>query len=495
MSFPITVSLDPDGEKYNPQQRKFFDTVMGCLSRSHRLELLKVKIKEFPQDGDPDHLDGMIQMADELKDQVDNDYRFFFYGGGVSGGKTHISLALFIIAASTIYPNSRWHVVRESMSSIEQNVIPSIQEILEHSDGLKWKRTKSDYYCEFPNKSRIYFIGENFAKDKDQNKFKGLKSNGFILEQIEELQYKTFEKCIERAGRWYGVIGPMPPPIIISTFNPTYGWVKKKIHDEHRRGKLNKKFYYLQALPKDSPWNTEEQWSNWENLDPETYARFIEGKWDLPIENQFFNYFSEERNVSKDPLELDLTEHIVLSFDFNVEPMTCTMQQSDGHSYMRVLKEFRAMPSDTYALCELIRPIIYGMEHLILITGDASGSNRISGARNHINHYEIVKAELGLKNEQFRVPSANPFISDSRVFMNSLFYRLPEFLIDSSCEYLIQDLKFLEVAIDNDGKVEIQKTGINKSLQIDNKLLGHMSDTLRYGCHSMLPDWLKLPKS
>lgn len=488
----VTVNLNPESEKFNPRQRLFFDTVMKSVSDFQQHQIYQEKLSALSPD-DEEYLPTLCRF-EELELALETRYKRFHYGGGIRGGKTIITLTIIIMMCK-IFPKSKWHVVRKSFPVLTGNAVKSVEDILKHSENVRWKRSPAEYYCQFSNGSRIYFITESYQQDNQLTKFLGLETNGFLFEQLEEINEKAYPIICSRAGSFYGVDGPMPPGLILTTFNPTYSWVKKEIYDADKRGELASDEFFCEALPSDNPYVTKDQWDSWAKLDPDSYNRFIKGVWDIPIENQFFNYFSEEKNVSKEPLELDLTEHIVLSFDFNVEPMTCTMQQSDGHSYMRVIKEFRAMPSDTYALCDLIRPIIYGMEHLILITGDASGSNRISGARNHINHYEIVKAELGLKNEQFRVPSANPFISDSRVFMNSLFYRLPEFLIDSSCEYLIQDLKFLEVAIDNDGKVEIQKTGINKSLQIDNKLLGHMSDTLRYGCHSMLPDWLKLPKS
>lgn len=490
----LTSSFNPEGEKYNPRQRLFLDTVLGVMSRSQRLEILKDKIKKYPSDGDPDQLQGIVNMADDLQQLITDDPRFFFYGGGVSGGKSTVAMSLLCIFAGVLFKNSRWHIVRESMTSIEQNVVPSLNEVLRYSEGLYWKKSKSDYFVQFPNGSRISLIGENYDRDKDLNKFKGLQSNGFLLEQIEELQEATFDKCIERAGRWYQAEG-FPKPIVMATFNPTYGWLKEKIHDKHKTGELKKSYYYLQALPKDSPWNTEEQWAGWENMDPDAYARFIEGKWDIEIKNQFFNWFDEKKNVSKEALTIDYGQYIVLSFDFNVDPMTAILAQTDGHTWAKVIKEFRIDNSDTYGLCDLIKPVISGLEHLVVVTGDASGNNRMSGTRGHINHYQIIMIELGLRVEQFQVPKQNPFISDSRVFMNSLFYKLPSFLIDPSCEYLIRDLKFLETEIDQNGKVGIKKSGVSKMLSIDSKELGHQSDNLRYFAHTMLYDWFKFPKS
>lgn len=484
----ITVDLNPQSEKHNAKQREFFDFVMREVSNSQRFELLKKKISDFPTDGNPDELGRMEVEFMDLEQIVSNGYRYFCYGGAVSGGKTIITLLILCVLCK-MYPGSRWHVVRKSTPDLERTANESLSFILRGSENVRWRRTKSDYFAEFGNGSRIYFMAESYDRDKDLNRFKGLMTNGFLLEQVEELQHKTFDKAIERAGRWYGVKGVMPPPIILMTFNPTFGWIKKKIHDQHKAEKLKTPYYYLQALPDDNPWNTDEQWRSWENMDPETYARFIKGEWDIKIENQFFHQFSG-RNVA--PVSVDWREDVWLSFDFNVDPMTCIVGQSDGRSFVRVLHEFRTPNSDTYDLCEKIRPLIYGREHLVKITGDASGKNRMSGARQHINQYEIIRNELNLSLDQFFVPSANPTISDSRSFMNSLLYRLPEFHVDPSCEHLIQDLKFLETDIDRSGHIGIKKSGVNNSLQIDNAMIGHLADCLRYFCHATMYEWIKM---
>lgn len=483
----ITVDLNPASERHNPKQRQFFDDVMREVSKSQRLEIIRDKIKNFPGDGNQDELDALEEKCAELQSEVENGYRYFAYGGAVSGGKTIISLTILVILCK-IYPQSRWHIVRASSPDLTRTVNESLSFILRNSAGVKWIKRKDEWFVQFSNGSRIYFLAESYDRDKDLNRFKGLMTNGFLLEQAEELQKKTFDKAIERAGRWYGVRGPMPPPIILLTFNPTFGWLKKLIYDKWKKGTLQSPFYYLFALPDDNPWNSEEQWRSWSNMDPETYDRFIKGIWDVKISNQFFHQFSS-RNIGT--TQLDARYDIWISFDFNVDPMTCIIAQTDHVSFLHVIKEFRIENSDTYELCEQIKPIIYGREHVVKVTGDASGRNRMSGARGHINHYAIIQTELGLKTDQFEVPPNNPGISESRAFVNSILYRFPTLIVDESCEYLIEDLKFVETDIDRNGQVGIKKTGVNNGNQKDNRTMGHLSDTFRYLLHSTLHDWFR----
>jgi hypothetical protein len=484
----ITVSLNPDAPKYNPKQREFFDAVMQAVHRSFTEQKLGAQIQSFPDDGDPDELSAMVQRREELLEVVKEDNRYFFYGGAVSGGKTIISLVILVILAK-IYPGSRWHVIRKSKPDLERTASESMNFILRNSSNVKWVRTKSDHFLQFSNGSRIYMMSENFDRDKDLDRFKGLMTNGFLLEQLEELQEATFNKCIERAGRWH-MKGVMPPPIILATFNPTYGWLKKKIHDRRKTGELSSPYYYLSALPSDNPWNTDEQWRSWENMDPESYARFIKGEWDTEISNQFFHCFSG-RNIGSAAIDIDPRYDIWLSFDFNVDPMTCLVCQGDGVTFGRVLYEFRQPNSDTYSLCDQLKVLIHGREHLVKVTGDASGKNRMSGTRGHINQYQIIKEQLGLLDTQFMVPSVNPGIADSRTFVNSLLYRLPELLIHPDCEHLQNDLRFVQTDFDRNGNIIKKVSGTNPYLGVENNQLGHLSDCFRYWLHIMFYDWFR----
>jgi hypothetical protein len=61
-----------------------------------------------------------------------------------------------------------------------------------------------------------------------------------------------------------------------------------------------------------------------------------------------------------------------------------------------------------------------------------------------MNYYMIIKEQLQITRSSFRVPSFNPSIKNSRVLLNSLLEKHPDFLIDSSCQFLIGDLMAVE---------------------------------------------------
>lgn len=409
---------------------------------------------------------------------------------------TYVCLFILVMLCK-IYKGSRWVVVRETGTSLQATTIPSLKKILKFT-RCKWSSKAGDKYVEFPNGSRIIFMAEMFNSDKELDRFKGLECNGFLLEQVEELQEQTFMKCIERSGSWYDC-EMMPPPFVFATFNPTFNWVKTKIYDTHKLGKLLKPYYFLEAFPKDNPFVTEEQWRQWELLDDISKALFIEGLWEVPIDGTFFHEFKSAMHIRETPFipAMDL----LLSFDFNVDPMTCIAAQIhyDKHdrqrSFVRVLKEYRIKNSDTYRLCDEIIADWSEYNPYYVVTGDASGKNRQSATFGAINHYDIIQNKLGLKMQQIRLLNVNPGISESRTFCNSILKHVGECSVNPMCEYLIKDLRFVETMRDKDGKLAIKKTGINKYASMSNEEMTHLGDTFRYLLHAFMTDWIKIHRS
>ncbi len=500
----ITATFYNEGKFAMPKQRQFMMAFLKILSESQQLSLA---LKRLPQleVGTPEHsaltekieaLDWKVNgKRDEAGERIPEtaNYKYFFLGGAIRGTKTVTTMAAGL-AICKFFPGCRGHIIRKSNKNLVL-AIQSMEKLLKGSTGLYWKRGQQEYYVQLKNGSRIYFTTEAFDTDKQLTKFLGMEMNWVLFEQLEEMREETFTRVMGRLGSYYGLKGPIPPIILLATFNPTYGWLKKKIYDPWKKGELKAPYYYLELLPQDNPYVTEDQWQSWKNLPEDEYQRMIEGQWDIKIKNQFCYAFDPKRNIAKEKMEIDYRYDIWLSFDFNVDPMTAILGQTDECTSLKILHEFRIPDSDTYSMCEAIRPFIAGMEHIVKVTGDASGKNRMAGTRGHINHYEIIKEQFGLTNAQFKLPGSNPFISDSRVFVNALLQRLPECLINESCEHLLNDIRFVQVDMDREGNIAIKKTGSNEALGVDNSKIGHLLDTFRYISHATFTNWLKVHHS
>jgi len=404
------------------------------------------------------------------------EYKFFAYGGAIRGGKTYVTLAILLILCRK-FPGSRWVVVRQDMPALQKTTIPSLEKLLRGSSNWTWNRDKSNLYVKnIHTGSMIFFYGENIDRDPELQTFLGVEVNGFFLEQSEELSEEMWQKAVERAGSWY--IDPMPPPFIFTTFNPTQKWVKKKFYEPHKKEELTAPYFFLEALPDDNPFVTDDQWSAWKTLDPINYDRFIKGDWNaFTVKKQFAYSFKEEKHVK--PCQYDPSEYVYLSFDFNVDPMTCLARQT-VNGQIRYIKEFRIRNSDIYEMCDVINAAFQPYP-VWIITGDASGNNRSALTKGNLNYYTVIHEKLGLNDNQNRVPATNPAVKDTRVVCNSVLANFDE-IIDPSCTFLIEDLKYCEV--DEDG----QKMDSGKD-----KHKWHLMDCWRYDHNTFHSHLIHLP--
>lgn len=166
---------------------------------------------------------------------------------------------------------------------------------------------------------------------------------------------------------------------------------------------------------------------------------------------------------------------IILSFDWNVEPITCLVGQVDGLEKVRILDEYRLMNSDVYELCARI--LSDYPDKMLLVTGDASGQNRTALKRD-LDYYKIVKQELKLSMGQFKLPAANPPIKNTRILCNSLLGRHPDYKFSDRVPYTVLDLEEVEVNADGD---------IDKS---KDKHKSHLLDCFRYFNYTFLHRFL-----
>jgi hypothetical protein len=369
-------------------------------------------------------------------------YTFLAYGGSAGGGKTFVSLGILILFCR-FYPNSRWAVIRKSLTEIRLNTLPSFWKICPTNFVKQWN--KSEFTITFKNGSQIIFKGENINDDPELQWMDGLEVNGFLLEQAEELSAKTYDKCKLRAGR--NVINPMPPIKILLTLNPSQSWPRELIYKPYIEDKLKPPYCYVPALISDNPHLPEEYVEGLKYLDSITYRRFVEGDWSaFAVNNPYAYAFSAEKHLHA--VELDKTKPVRLSFDFNVDPITCVVGQD-----MNIIREFRLKNSDIYELCDRINVTYPGA--LFIVTGDATGHNRAALAKGNINYYTVIKQKLRLSDGQMKQPGVNPSHQDARVLLNSILQNGAIKINPELCPFLISDLQTVEV--DDNGEMNKKK--------------------------------------
>ena len=203
------------------------------------------------------------------------------------------------------------------------------------------------------------------------------------------------------------------------------------------------------------------------SYDPDTFAREVLGELVRVGGRPWLHTFS--RSVHVVACEPDLSNTLVLSFDFNIDPMTCIAAQHDGGK-IRIIREWRMRNTTLYGLCDEVREFIRQWPR-IEVTGDASGQNRNPLLKQNIHAYHIIKDSLGLPRSAFRLARANPPHAESHMICNSLFAKAADIRIDPSCVHLIEDCETVQA--EDDGCI---KKG--------DPLQGHLFDCLRYYLHN-----------
>lgn len=403
-------------------------------------------------------------------------YSLLCYGGAMGGGKTYVCLATLLLLCKA-YPKSKWCVIRESVPTLKRTTLESFKKIVP-TNFVKSYNQQDQVYT-FNNDSQILFMAENWEDDKDFDRFKGLEVNGFLLEQIEELQKGLLDICFVRAGRH--LIDKMPRPLIICNVNPTLTWPKEQIYDRYNVGTLPKDWFYEPAKISDNPalFNDEFYMHNvTAHLDPLTKARMIDGDWSaFAVDKPYFYNFSLGKHIIP---EYEPNPHlpILISYDFNVEPMTALVGQLDGW-IGTIFDEIEVKTGSVEEINEIIKVKYMHWLGFIDVTGDATGRNREKVKRGNINAYTQIKQDLELQDRNLLVRSANLAHKDSRNLCCSVLQHA-QFRITAGCKKTINDCVYAQV----DGQGELIKTKDEGR---------HFFDNVRYMIGTFYSDFIKNP--
>lgn len=391
----------------------------------------------------------------------------FHFGGGIRGGKTFTNL-FTIHTIAEMYPGTKIHIIRESVPSIERTIKPSFFKIVKNYKTYNQNKN----FVELHNGSIFFFMAEQIDRDKDLDRFKGLETNIFFLEQIEELSPKTFEKAKERVGTH--IFDNAPAPLIFTTFNPTHvRWVRDTIYTPWKEDLIPDYAHIEMVTAADNPHIPRQQWKSWATMDDLMYKQYVLGDWEMVLSQKaFIHAFNMEKHVGI--VELDESETVYLSFDFNVDPVVCTCAHV-GENYLHIFKEFRGNQGIEEMLTR-IRNFFPADTHYI-VTGDASGYARSVLLKANVTAYTLIMGILDITRHQVRTPAKNMYLRDSRALCNTVIKNI-DFKIDKTCRYTIEDL--LSVEVNYKGEIE-RDISINKKQDPDKS---HLLDTVRYFIHT-----------
>lgn len=179
--------------------------------------------------------------------------------------------------------------------------------------------------------------------------------------------------------------------------------------------------------------------------------------------------FAFDRRKHTGHVEYDPTAPLVMSWDFNRNPMTCTLfQHINGQAHG--IDCIRIENATTRMVCQEIDRKYPGA--FFLVTGDVAGKNATTLSL--LNNYDVVKAYFNLSRSQMQYSGSNPRLADSRYFINSLFEQYDIVFDSERCKPAIFD--FENVMADDENK-PIKTTRDNVAQQAD------FLDNVRYYFH------------
>jgi len=223
---------------------------------------------------------------------------------------------------------------------------------------------------------------------------------------------------------------------------------------------------------KDNPYCSPQRMAIYEelkNTSPYHYRIYALGKWgNRENKAPFVLTFNREKHLGL--TTLDRSKVVYLSFDFNRNPMCCSVIQWDNFKKVDWIEVIKIPNSNIYQMCDYIKASYANC--LFIICGDGSGSSMSGLIRDFDlnSYYKVIKQELGLLDTQMQYV-VNPVIEENQVLVNHCFKNLDITINPNTCQPLIFDIEFAEMR--SDGTLEKGDRN-NPKQQLD------AIDTMRY---------------
>lgn len=287
-----------------------------------------------------------------------------------------------------------------------------------------------------------------------------------VIEEADKLVFEDFLELDRRARGQEGIQ-------IVVIYNPISEkhWIKTTLRNPAH-------VYFpdttiLRFNYQDNKFCTEADKKALENLkmiSENHYRIYALGEDGIEDKQMKFAWAFDENNHTKYGVEFNPDEILWLSFDFNVNPMTCGAFQYYDNT-LRAIKCFKLENSNTWEMCARIKAEYPNC--LYMVTGDASGENLNAAYRDEMHNYRIIQQELNLNTQQLQVPVKNPSIDTNQILVNAVLLNIPVEIDKDNCQPLIFDLNYVEV----DHKKDIIKDRTTERKKSD------FLDLFRYLCN------------
>jgi PBSX family phage terminase large subunit len=231
----------------------------------------------------------------------------------------------------------------------------------------------------------------------------------------------------------------------------------------------------------DNPYVSDQRIAMHESLsitDPYRHRVFTQGLWGNKLNDSPYAYaFDRSKHVSNGttiphPI-LNRAQAVILSWDFNRNPMTCDVIQNYNNE-AKVLEVIRLPKSGVDAMCEHILVKYPGC--VFFVTGDYNGDHESSLYEEQVTHYKLIKQYLNLTDAQIKI-RPNPKQAKNSTHINTILSYYNVVIHCKHAKPLIFDLENVKRRADG----TILKTDRDKPDQQADAL-----DAWRYFCNEFL---------
>lgn len=233
----------------------------------------------------------------------------------------------------------------------------------------------------------------------------------------------------------------------------------------------------------DSPFWSEEELADAKKFsDDKSYRQEYEASFE---QAEGLVYSAYDRSYNVRPLEIDYNLPLLISFDFNISPMTTSICQSvkgnrernEQEKVLNVIHTINRDNSNTLKQCQELKTYLEEINYTgeLYFYGDSKGSDRKTSSDN--TDWEIIRQQFPYSYS--RVPRLNPSVSD-RINLVNMKLRNADgeiglFINTKNCDGLIRD--FEEMLRKSNGDIDKKK----------DSSLTHNSDNIGYLVHYEFP--------
>lgn len=213
----------------------------------------------------------------------DDTIKFIGFGGGAGAGKSWL-ICEWALVNAYLYPESRGFIARNELKRLMNSTFITFGKVAKHHNisPNDWSLDGKYNVIRFNNGSTIDLLDVAFKPtDPEYERFGSTEYTYGAMEEAGEIHFKAFDVLKSRVGR-HNIFGEKEvPPKILSTFNPTRGWVYTTFYEPWKKGIMKPPYAFVQALYTDNP-HTAKQYGEQlaEIIDIKTRQRLMLGDWE-----------------------------------------------------------------------------------------------------------------------------------------------------------------------------------------------------------------------